>query len=167
MSLLLPAKSGQESQSRRSSVYRAPRSEDGSKRKVIHITSNSQSTRRQILTKCVVARPTFSQSSPHPGVVAGWGPVDVCTRGRTRGDRFICLWTLNLIYPQAEKGSHPLVRAMRKKKEEGRRPDHTGDPGPGNSPVYVFFSRNRTFVPTPPFLKIFLSKTLARSQGPS
>ncbi len=43
---------------------------EGSKQEVIQITSHSPSTRRRILTKCVAARPTFSQPSPHPGVVA-------------------------------------------------------------------------------------------------
>jgi hypothetical protein len=55
-------------------VFRAPRSEDGLKREVIHITSHSPyspSTRRRILTKCVAARPTLSQPTPHPEVVAG------------------------------------------------------------------------------------------------
>ena len=46
-------------------VFRAARSEDGSKREVIQITSHSPSTRCRILTNCVAARPTLFHPSPH------------------------------------------------------------------------------------------------------
>ena len=52
-------------------IVRSHRSEIGSKREVIRITSYFTSPRRQVLTKCIVTRPTLSQPSPHPGVLAG------------------------------------------------------------------------------------------------
>jgi hypothetical protein len=68
-------------------MYRAPRGEDASKREVIQITSHSPSTRTEPDRSypSVVACPTLSQPSPHPGVVAGVLLMST-TRGQTRGD---------------------------------------------------------------------------------
>ena len=63
-------------------AFRGPRREDNSTREVIQITSHSPSTRRRILFKCVAARPTLTQPSPHPGVVARVLSMST-TRGRT------------------------------------------------------------------------------------
>ena len=57
-------------------VYRAPRSETGSKREVIRITSHSPSPRRQVLTKVCRGSPhTLPAISTHWSL--GWGHVDV------------------------------------------------------------------------------------------
>ncbi len=80
---------------REACVFRAPRSLDGSKRKVIQITSHFPSTKAPDPKKLCSGSPNTLPAISAPWS-HGWGRVDVRYTWSDLRRPFICRWTLNL-----------------------------------------------------------------------